>query len=158
MSRYHVDLDAIKQLRAALALFASQQTDGFQAIENEIARAVQELHDAERHWRAEIERRHQALRDCYIANFVTAVDCSSEERAATEAEEKLSALGEWQARVSETIVEYRAASERFAGVLDNEVALAGAFLDDRIKALEAYRATVVSADRQNLSPQTGDKP
>jgi hypothetical protein len=160
MTRYSADLNAIKGLRAALETFAAQQSDARDAAENEIIVTVTLLEQAEEDWRYQVEQRQQELRNCYAVNFVTGIDCSAETAALREAEEKLSEITRRHARVQDALVEYRTASERFSSVLENELPHARAYLNDRIAALEAYAATLVSpansAPLENPAVNRGD--
>jgi hypothetical protein len=160
MTRYNADPDAIKGLRAALETFAARQSDARGAAENEIIVTVTLLEQAEQDWRYQVEQRQQELRNCYGVNFVTGIDCSAEVAALRQAEEKLSKLTRMRARVQDALVEYRAASEHLNSVLENELPHASAYLNDRIAALEAYAATLVSqansAPPENTAGNRGD--
>ncbi len=141
MPRYDADIDAIKRLNDALLEFAAQQTDAFAAADREIAVAVQADDERERDCRAELERCRQELFNCYAAEVVTSVDCSSETIAVHEAEEKLEGAWRARARMEEAISVYRTARERLQSALENELPRARAYLEARITALEAYAAT-----------------
>jgi hypothetical protein len=160
MTRYNADLDAIKGLRTALETFAARQSDALGAAENEIIATVTLLEQAKEDWRYRVEQRQQELRNCYAVNFVTGIDCSAEAAALREAEEKLSAITRMHAQVQEALVEYRTASKRFSSMLENELPHARAYLNDRIAALEAYAATLVSqansAPPENPAGHRGD--
>ena len=160
MTRYNADLDAIKGLRAALETFAARQSDALAAAENEIIATVTLLEQAKEDWRYRVEQRQQELRNCYAVNFVTGIDCYAEATALHEAEKKLSGITHMHARVQEALVEYRTASERFSSALENELPHARAYLNDRIAALEAYAATLISpansAPSENPAGNRGD--
>ena len=144
MTRYDADLDAIKGLRTALETFAAQQADALATAETEIAAAVNALDQAAERWQAKIEQRHQELRNCYALQLVMGSDCSAEAAALRDAEEKSSEITQLQAHLQDMLSVYRAASERFSSVLENELPQARVYLNDRITALEAYAATRVS--------------
>jgi hypothetical protein len=156
MTRYNADLDAIKGLRTALETFAARQSDALDATENEIIATVTLLEQAKEDWRYRVEQRQQELQDCYALNFVTGMDCSAEAAALRKAEEKLSEIAHIHARVQDALVEYRTASERFSSVLENELPHARAYLNDRIAALEAYAATLVSPANSTPSENPAD--
>ncbi len=145
MTRYNADLDAVKGLRAALDTFTAQQLDAFAAAENEIVVTLERLDQMEDACRSEVERCNQALRNCYAMQLVTQMDCAAEIIALREAEEKLTQLVVMQTRVQDALIGYRAARERYASVLENELPRARGYLNDRITALEAYGSATVSS-------------
>lgn len=156
MPRYDADLDALKHLRDALVTFATQQPDVFDAIDQEVAPAMQAIDDAEQQARHQVEQCSQELQNCRALQQVTSIDCTSEVIALHNAEEKLETIRQWQSRVRDAIADYRAARQRFTGVIDNDLPRARAYLSDRITALEAYQATIIRANNQNAAPPATD--
>lgn len=150
MARVQADIEAIKALREALRTFAGRQRDAMDQARAEIARTDALLAEAERHWRREVDRRNQALRNClneqaYAAREGRHVDCSRYEYALREAEENLARILETQHRVQEAVSRYRGMAHRFGSMLANDLPRATTFLTNRITALEAYYASRVFA-------------
>ncbi|MDZ7379134.1 MAG: hypothetical protein ONB06_07270 [candidate division KSB1 bacterium] len=150
MSRVQADIEALKALRQALLTFASRQSDVLQSAESEIARTEAMLREAEQYWRRQVERCRVELEACIYRAMLAAqqgysVDCSAYEYALQRAEEQLTRVIQWQARVQEAVAQYRTAAQRFASMLQNDLPRATSFLADRIAALEAYYASQVLA-------------
>jgi len=156
MSRVQADIEALKALREALLTFANRQMSALESAESEIARTESMLDQAEQHWRYEVERRSQALQAClreaaYAAQQGYCVDCSGYEYALQEAEENLTRVVQWQARVQQAVSQYHSASHRLESALQNDLPRATAYLADRITALEAYYAVSVMATATALA-------
>lgn len=148
MARVQADVEALKALRQALLTYAGRQSDALQSAEGEISYTMQLLDEAEQRSRRQVEHRQAALQSClaeaaHAASQGYAADCSACEYALREAEEHLTRIVQWQARVQEAVAAYRAAAQRLMGALENDLPRATAYLTDRITALEAYHATQV---------------
>lgn len=145
MSRVYADIEALKELRHALPIFAGRQSDALQEAEAEIVRTQAALHEAELRWRYEIERRRAELEACYVQAMIAAqqgyaVDCSGYVQALRYAEEHLTRILEWQRQVEMAVSQYRSAAQSFTSTLHDLIPRATSFLADRITALEAYYA------------------
>lgn len=145
MTRVYADIEALKELRHALPIFAGRQSDALQEAEAEIVRTQAALHEAEQRWRYEIERRRAELEACYVQAMIAAqqgyaVDCSGYVQALRYAEEHLTRILEWQHQVEMAVSQYRSAAQSFASTLHDLIPRATSFLADRITALEAYYA------------------
>lgn len=156
MSRVQADIEALKSLQQAMLTFAARQADALQSAESEIAYTQERLEQAERHWRYEVERRRAEVEACYLraamaASQGYAVDCSAEEYALRQAEERLTEILRWQQRVQEAVATYRQAAGRFQQALETLIPRATSFLADRIAALEAYYASQVLATATALA-------
>lgn len=165
MSRIYADIEALKALRQALLTFAARQHDTLQEAEAEIARTQAALHEAEQHWRYEVERRRAELEQCMLqamraAQEGYAVDCSGYAYALQSAEEQLTRLIQWQRRVEEAVTQYRSVAQAFASLLQELLPRATSYLADRITALEAYYAmrvmeTATALARSGISGTMG---
>ncbi len=145
MTRVQADIEALKALRQVLRSMAARQVEALEAAEREISYTLAVLDEAERRRRDEVERCRAALAACLQAAAYAAaggywVDCSGYEYDLRYAEERLTRIIQVKVQVESAIASYRPAAERFRRFLEDQVPRAGAFLADRITALEAYYA------------------
>lgn len=156
-------IDAIAAFRAALIVFLGKARPLLEETSGEILRMRQWLeNDQRRHWETQNRLRgrklEQARAELFNATLSKLQDASSlhymavqrAERALRESEAKLGVVKKWSRDLEERTSPLVKQTEQFQTFLVTDMARAIAYLDQVIRALEAY--TTVSAPVKQESP------
>ena len=143
--------DAIAAFRAALIVFLGKARPLLEETSGEIIRMRQWLeNDQRRHWESQFRVRSRKLEEAraelFNATLSQLQDASSlhymavqrAERAVRESEAKLAVVKKWGRDLEERTGPLVKQTEQFQTFLATDMARAIAYLDDVIRALEAY--------------------
>jgi hypothetical protein len=147
-------LDALKALHAALVDYRPEGQEALGAAELEIRRVFEFLHDQQKHWLRQVDKRREdvnrarsdlaharALRQGERSGYVEQEIALNKARIRLrEAEEKVVTVKRWLLRLPQDINEYEGPARRLAGMLDADLKLGLAVLENKIAVLEAYMA------------------
>lgn len=144
MTRIHADIDALKELHEALALFRHAEREVADRGDHELAATRASLEAKAGKWRARLDQARHELDACQFRAAVAAreghyVDCSGFARAVAEAEERLEHVQGWQQRVEDEAAVFRGAADRFRGFLDADLVRTQDHVITVIQTLEAAR-------------------
>jgi chromosome segregation ATPase len=151
-------LDALKALHAALARFGPEGQEALGAAEIEIRRVFEFLHDQFKHWQRQVEKRQEdvnrarsdltharALRQGERSGYVEQeIALNKARNRLREAEDKVVVVKRWLLHLPQAVSEYEGPARRLAGLLDADLKLGLAVLENKIALLEAYTAVQVS--------------
>lgn len=153
-------IEALNELRVGLASFGSRANSALLATDLEIQRTTDWLGQRKTHWqteektrRGELDKAQAQLDRCRASGRTDRdgqyhrPDCSRYERSLeraenrlTEAKTNLRLVMSWIQMIQQAVGRYRRQARRFKSLLANDVAKAGALLDDKIADLESYVA------------------
>jgi chromosome segregation ATPase len=147
-------LDALKALHATLAEYRPGAQEALGAAELEIRRVFDFLHDQQKHWLRQVDKRREdlnrarsdlaharALRQGERSGYVEQeIALNKAQKRLREAEEKVVMVKRWLLRLPQEINEYEGPARRLAGMLDADLKQGLAVLENKIAALEAYMA------------------
>jgi hypothetical protein len=147
-------LDALKALHASLVDYRPEAQEALGAAELEIRRVFEFLHDQQKHWLRQVDKRREdvnrarsdlaharALRQGERSGYVEQEIALNKARIRLrEAEEKVVTVKRWLLRLPQEINEYDGPARRLAGMLDADFKLGLAVLENKIAVLEAYMA------------------
>lgn len=144
MTEIHADIEALTAFHEALVQYRYVQRDVADRGDHEIEVTQASLDAKASKWRLRLEQAQADLSACeYRAAGAAAegrwVDCSGFARAAAEAEERLAHVQRWQQRVEEEAAAFRAAANRFRGLLETGIPRTDTHLTGIITRLEAAR-------------------
>jgi hypothetical protein len=147
-------IEALKELRVALALFGEDALGALGAVEMEVRRTVQWLqHDRRLHWQDQIKRRREQVAAAKAELFRRELQktpdyspsCSEQkellrkaEAGLREAETKLALVKKWDPLLQQAVFEYHGTIRRIKDLASGDVPRAMARLERMIDALEAY--------------------
>jgi len=140
-------LDRLDDLVTALATFASKASDALTAMSEEFLRQQRDLDEREDEARGEVRHWAEALQ--------CAEDDAERESCAyslSEAQERLSRIRGWQARVREESSAFAAQETRFERLLDQALPKSQEFLTTRIGHLRTYGAVQLELDTGAATP------
>lgn len=147
--------DAIESVKAALAAFAKQSTDGLSEIDAEIRRTIEWIeHDRPKYWKERVRRAADAvgqakaeLHRClsYAPSFQDRPSCSEQRAALKKAqaqlaycEEKQERVRHWAREMGHEMHEYQGRVTSFSTVLESDVPAAMAALEQMLTTIEKY--------------------
>lgn len=147
-------IDALKELRAALAVFAEESLEALGAVEMEVRRTLQWLqHDRRLYWQDQIKRRREkmaaAQAELFRRQLAKRPDSSPScveqkellrkaEASFQEAEMRLLMVKKWEPALQQALFEYHGSVRRIKSLSSGDVPRALARLERMIVALEAY--------------------
>jgi major membrane immunogen (membrane-anchored lipoprotein) len=136
----HADIEALKEFADTLVRYRHAQRAVADRADYQVAATRASLEEKESQWRALLARRRADLTACQrAADEGGHADCSAEELAVREAEERLEQIRRWQQRVADEAVVFRGAASRFRNLLDRDLPQAESKLRDVVSGLEAAR-------------------
>jgi hypothetical protein len=147
-------IDALKEIRVALALFGEDALGALGAVEMEIRRTLQWLeHDRRLYWQDQIKRRREWVASAKAEVFRRELQrtpdyspsCSEQkemlrkaEAGLREAEMKLALVKKWEPALRQAVFEYHGTTRRIKDLAGGDVLRAMGRLERMIDALEAY--------------------
>ncbi|MFO0892117.1 MAG: hypothetical protein U0790_23640 [Isosphaeraceae bacterium] len=147
-------VEAIKDLRTALALYAEDAQGALDAVEAEIRRTVQWLtQDRPYYWQEQIKRRREQVASARAEVFRRKLQKTPEyhpslsepmeilrraEASLQDAEKRLAMVRKWQPLLQQAILEYHGSARRIKDLVAADVPRAIAVLTRIVDALEAY--------------------
>lgn len=152
------NIQALADLKAALARFKSDALEPLHAAQQEIQRTQEWLGERERHWQREVQRCEQEARQAQAAldrcqgsgyrdkeGRYHEPDCSAQVRAAAQAQyqlrqtrAELENVQRWASAVRQAGAEFQREAKRLTNMLNNDVAKASALLERKIAILQGY--------------------
>jgi hypothetical protein len=149
-------IDALKDIKASLGLFAEDVLAALGAVDMEIRRTVQWLqHDRKAYWQEQIKRRRedvaQARAEVFRRKLAKTDDYTpamSEQKellrraedALRDAETRAAAVRKWEPALQQALFEYHGSTRRIKDLASGDVPRAAALLELLIVALESYLA------------------
>ena len=149
-----LSVEALKQFRAALALYSEETLAAIGAVEAEVRRTVLWLEqNRPGYWHDQIKRRRelvsQARGEVYRKKLQKRPDYTppmseqvenlrKAEASLQEAEKRLTLVRKWQPRLQHAVLEYHASIQRIKDLSATDVPNAALLLGRIIDALEAY--------------------
>lgn len=147
-------IEALKDLRAALAVYAEDTLSTLSSVDMEIRRVVQWLqYDRPAFWQAQIKRRREevaaARAEVFRRKLAKTPDNTpafseqkellrrAEERL-REAETRASLVKKWASVLPQAVLEYHASSRRITDLARGDIPRAVSKLSRMVEALEAY--------------------
>ena len=146
---------ALTDFRAALTTFGDEAKDALAAIETEIRRCADWLHDQLIYWKAEVRRSedelHQAKQELARRRLMKVgdrpLDCTEQEKAVRRAQARLEHAEEqeektrtWIRDLPRVITDYEGRARQLQSLVEGELPRACALLERKAEALEAYVA------------------
>jgi hypothetical protein len=147
-------IEALKDLRVAMALYAEDTLAALGAVDMEVRRTVHWLqHDRRSYWqdqikrrreqvsiaRAEVFRRKIAKRPDYTPAYSEQKEAlRTAEASLREAEMRAALVKKWEPALQQAILEYHGSTRRISDLASGDVPRALVMLDRIIDALEAY--------------------
>jgi hypothetical protein len=147
-------IDALREFRAALAIFAEEVTAALGAVDMEVKRTVQWVaHDRRAYWleqvkrrrervamaQAEVFRRKLAKTDDYAPAMSEQKELLRKAEASLrDAEGRAALVKKWEPALQQAVLEYRASTRRISNLATGEVPRAILTLGRIVEALEAY--------------------
>jgi hypothetical protein len=136
----HADIEALKEFAGALVRYRHAQRAVADRADYQVAATLASLEEREGQWRALLARRQADLTACQrAADPGGHPDCSAEERAVREAEERLEQVRRWRQRVGDEAIAFRGAASRFRNLLERDLPRSESHLRDLVSGLEAAR-------------------
>ncbi len=161
-------IDALKDLRASMALFGEDALAALGTVDMEIRRTVQWLqHDRRMYWQNQIKRRREAVAQANAEVFrrkLAARPGSSPayseqkellakaEASLRDAEARAAMVKKWEPALQLAILEYRGTTRRIASLASSDALRAVALLERMVDALEAYLRVTAPSGRGGPSP------
>lgn len=145
-------IDALKALHAAMARFGPEALEALGAAEMEIRRVFDWLHDQQKYWQRQAEKRQEdvnraradlayarSIRQGQRTGYVEQeIALSKAVKRLREAEEKVVVVKRWLLHLPQAIHEYDGPAHRLAGLLDADLKQGLVLLENKILVLEAY--------------------
>ncbi len=169
-------IDAIKDLRVALALYGEDTLGAIGSVEAEIRRTLRWLQEEQPvYWQNQIKRRREAVSsaraEVFKKNLQKRADYSppmseqkdnlrKAEASLQDAEKRLAAVKKWQPLFKHAVLEYHASVQRIKDISAADVPRAMSLLSRMIDALEAYlrvtapAGSVIEPDRGAVGGST----
>jgi hypothetical protein len=140
----HADIDALREFRDTLVRYRHAQREVADRGDYQLAATRVSLEEKASRWRALLASRQADLAACQRAAAVADeadghADCSAEESAVREAEERLEHIRRWQQRVEDQASAFRGAASRFRNLLDQDLPRTENHLQAIVSGLEAAR-------------------
>ncbi len=152
------NIQALADLKAALARFKSDALEPIHAAQQEIQRAQEWLAERERHWQREVQRCEEIVRQtqaalarCQASGYYDKQgryyppNCSAQERALAHAQQQLERTRaelqnarQWARAVEQAAAEFQREQQRLTNMLNNDAAKALALLERKIAILQGY--------------------
>jgi hypothetical protein len=165
------DVDALRELYAALAKFGVQAQGAIDTVAAEIRRATDFLERQDAYWQQEVIRRQEELnrakadlsRQVWIHDGKR-VGASEKEllvhrarERLREADAKVEMVRRWKRQLPQAVADYNGPGRRLAGMLEADLRGTLALLDQRAAALDAYLA-VAPPVAEKAPPAEGRTP
>ena len=147
-------VEALKDLRVAVALFAEDTLSALGSVDMEVKRTVQWLqHDRRAYWQDQIKRRREQVASARAEVFRRRLAKTAEnspahseqkellrkaEAGLRDAETRAAMVKAWEPALQQAALEYRAAVQRIKSMAAGDAPRAMAALERMIEALEAY--------------------
>ena len=147
-------IEALKEFRAALALYSEEATGALGAVKMEARRTTQWLlHDRKTYWQDQIKRRRElvAMAQAEVfrrklaktADYTPAFSEQKEilrqaEAGLREAEMKVALIKKWEPALQQAVLELHASIRRISDLAGADVARGSLLLGRLVEALEAY--------------------
>jgi hypothetical protein len=154
-------IDALKDLRVALALYGDDTLAALGAVEAEVRRTLRWLHEERPvYWHEQIKRRREqvatARAEVFKRNLQKRPDYTppmseqkenlrKAEASLQEAEKRLAMVKKWQPLIKQAVLEYHASVQRLKDLAGGDVPRAVNVLSRMIDALEAYLRVALPA-------------
>jgi hypothetical protein len=161
-------IEALKDLRVALALFSDEALGALGAVEMEVRRTIQWLqHDRRTYWQDQIKRRREnvaaAKAELFRRQLAKRPDSSPScteqkellrraEASLQEAEMRVLMVKKWEPALQQAVFEYHGSTRRIKDLSSGDVPRAMARLERMIDALEAYLRVPPPSGRGTESP------
>jgi len=158
-------VEAIESFRAGLIVFLGQARPVLEEVGNELSRTRLWLQNDQRiFWQQELRTRtrrleeaRQELFNATLSNLQTGtaallqMTVQRTQRAVLEAEDKLKRLKRWDHELDNRAAPLMKQTEQLHGFLASDMARAVAYLDQALKALDAYRS-VAAPESTEVKP------
>jgi hypothetical protein len=147
-------IEALKELRVAMALFAEDTLAALGAVDMEVRRTVQWLqHDRRAYWQEQIKRRREkvavARAEVFRRKLAKTADSApafseqkellrKAEASLHDAETRAALVRKWEPALQQAALEYRASTRRISNLAGGDVPRALVSLGRMIDALDAY--------------------
>jgi hypothetical protein len=165
-------VEALESFRAQLIVFLSQARPVMEEVGNELARTRQWLQQDQRmFWAQELRRRERRLEEAKQELFNATISSiptgtaallqmavQRSQRAVHEAETKLKLLKRWDNELDNRAAPLMKQIEQLHGFLATDMARAVAYLDQALKALEAYRSVGAPAGGGKIAGPAAEEP
>jgi hypothetical protein len=152
-------VEALENFRARLIVFLGEARPVLEEIGNEMSRTRLWLqHDQRMFWETELRRRERRLEEAKQELFNATISSiptgtaallqmtvQRSQRAVQEAESKLKLLKRWDNELDNRAAPLMKQIEQLHGFLASDMAKAIAYLDQSLKALDAYRSVAAPA-------------
>jgi hypothetical protein len=165
-------IDALKDFRVALALFAEDTLAALGAVDMEVKRTSQWLqHDRRAYWQEQIKRRREAVSSAKAevfrrqlaktADYTPAMSEQKEllrkaEAGLRDAETRAALVKKWEPAFQQAVLEFHASTRRIKDLAAGDVPRAVALLERMVGALEAYvRVAVPTSSPSTLESIAG---
>lgn len=161
-------IDALRDLRVAMALFGDDVMSALGAVDMEVRRTLQWLqHDRRNYWENQIKRRREQVASAKsevfrrklakTADYTPAMSEQKEllrnaEAALREAEMKIVLVKKWEPMLQQAALEYHGSTRRIKDLASGDVPRAVAALERMVLALEAYLSVTPPSDAGEISP------
>ena len=147
-------IEALREFRAAIAIFGEDAEGALQAVDMEIRRTVQWLqHDQRIYWENEIKRRREKLAQAdaelhrrKLSGMFGHAGAFSEQKEMVrrakgrleDAERRSALVRKWTPQLQQAVLEYKGHTRRLLDLAGGDLPRSLATLDRLIAALEAY--------------------
>jgi hypothetical protein len=147
-------IEALKDLRTALALFADDVAAALGAVDMEVRRTIQWLqHDRRNYWQEQVKRRREqvsmAKADVFRKKLAKTADYTPAHSEQTEilrqseaslrdAELRVTMVKKWEPALQQAILEYHGSTRRIKDLASGDIPRGLIVLERMIDALEAY--------------------
>jgi hypothetical protein len=147
-------IDALKDFRAALAIFAEDALAALGGVDMEVKRTVHWVqYDRKMYWTEQVKRRRdlvaQARAEVFRRQLAKSDDnnpAMSEQKEALrkaeaslrDAEQRVGLVKKWETALQQAALEYRASKSRISNLAGGDVPRAMALLEKIVESLEAY--------------------
>jgi hypothetical protein len=140
--------EALEALDNALARFCDRAEEAMCAVEPEIGRGLDLLEERRLQWEREVERWQEE----YDGADHEEDDIGYIRGRLEEAEEQLSAVERWQARVEDCHQDYSRQAGRMGEVASERIGEARAFLQEKLERLRSYSSGQASRPSRPFTP------
>jgi hypothetical protein len=161
-------VEAIESFRASLIVFLSQARPVLDEVANEMSRMRLWLQNDQRmFWEQELRRRERRLEEAKQELFNATISSlqtgtaallqmtvQRTRRAVDEAEAKLKLLKRWDKELDNRSAPLMKQIEQLQGFLATDMARAVAYLDQALRALDAYRNAGLTGDTKTATETT----
>ena len=164
-------VEAIQSFRSALVVYLAQMRPALEEISSEVLRTRTWLEDdRRRHWLQEMRVRGRRLEEAKQELFTATLSGAGEasgvqqmlvqraQRDVRAAEDKLVVIKKWDRELDNKTAPLVKQMEQLHGFLTVEMERAVAYLDQALRALDAYRNTTPSAGTAGTTSNPGGNP